>query len=155
MDAFGKATQLKPYSYLCLDLSQRSNKQYSLRTRIFPDEDTIVYRPRDEENIIFIKFLITSTVSQRDILFWTVTDAQLQLLNEIIFNLPQGIIPISRRIKERLHVNNNKLRRVVQVSVARRVRKKRLIGISGDLPTVLRAFLNSEQRTDSRTKAKI
>jgi hypothetical protein len=35
----------KPYGYLLVDLSPHSDENYSLKTNIFPEEDTIVYLP--------------------------------------------------------------------------------------------------------------
>ena len=34
----------EPYSYLLLDISPHSNQLYQIRSKIFPKEDTIVYR---------------------------------------------------------------------------------------------------------------
>ena len=51
VDAYMKATST-PYGYLLVDLNPHSYKLYSLRTRIFPGEDVIVYRPSDEETDI-------------------------------------------------------------------------------------------------------
>ena len=45
IDAFDKATSSVPYGYLVSDMNPHSNKLYCLRTRIFPGEGTIVYRP--------------------------------------------------------------------------------------------------------------
>lgn len=62
-DVYQKATNLSSFGYLLVDLNSHSNKLYTLRTRIFPGEDTIVYRPSDEETvtakyIIFKVFII-------------------------------------------------------------------------------------------------
>lgn len=35
--------------YLTVDLNPKTEKLYSLRTRIFPGEDTIIFRPKNEE----------------------------------------------------------------------------------------------------------
>lgn len=48
LDAYQKATSV-PFGYLLIDLNPQSNKLYSLRTKIFPGEDTVIYRPRNEE----------------------------------------------------------------------------------------------------------
>ena len=48
LDVYRKAIST-PYGYLLVDINLHSNKLYSLRSRIFPGEDTIVYRPSDEE----------------------------------------------------------------------------------------------------------
>lgn len=47
IDSLIKATSLA--RYLLVDLSPKSDKLYSLRTRIFPGEDTVVFRPKHEE----------------------------------------------------------------------------------------------------------
>lgn len=46
-DALSKAISLS--RYLLVDLNPKSNKLYSLRTQIFPGEDMIVFRPKDEK----------------------------------------------------------------------------------------------------------
>ena len=51
LDAYLKDTST-PSGHLIVDLNPHSYKLYSLRTRIFPGEDTIVYRPSDEETDI-------------------------------------------------------------------------------------------------------
>lgn len=48
MDAYQKGTSF-PYGYLLVDLNPHSSKLYQLRTKIFPGEDMIIYRPSDEE----------------------------------------------------------------------------------------------------------
>ena len=44
-EAYQEATS-QPYGYLVLDMSPHSEDKYRMRTRIFPEEDTIVYAPR-------------------------------------------------------------------------------------------------------------
>ena len=44
MDAYKKAVS-RPYGYLLIDISQRSDPRYTLRTNILPGETTIVYTP--------------------------------------------------------------------------------------------------------------
>lgn len=46
-DSYKKST-ISKYGYLLVDLNPHTDKLYSLRTRIFPEEDTIVYRPSNE-----------------------------------------------------------------------------------------------------------
>jgi len=45
LDAYQKAIALKPFNFLLVDLSPRSDKSYQLRTNILPGQDTIVYQP--------------------------------------------------------------------------------------------------------------
>lgn len=53
-EAYDKATSL-PFGYLVVDMSPSTEDNYRLRTRILPNEDTIVYLPKQ---ILF--FLIIS-----------------------------------------------------------------------------------------------
>lgn len=47
LDSFIKAMSFS--RYLTVDLNPKTEKLYSLRTRIFPGEDTIIFRPKNEE----------------------------------------------------------------------------------------------------------
>ncbi|CAC5358259.1 unnamed protein product [Mytilus coruscus] len=47
LDSFIKAMSFS--RYMMVDLNPKTEKLYSLRTRIFPGEDTIVFRPKNEE----------------------------------------------------------------------------------------------------------
>ena len=44
VDAFEDATS-EPYGYLLVDLRPDTPEEYRVRTRIFPDENTVVYTP--------------------------------------------------------------------------------------------------------------
>ena len=44
-EAYEDATK-KPYGYVVIDSSPHANEQYRLRTRIFPNEDPLVYVPK-------------------------------------------------------------------------------------------------------------
>ena len=65
LDAYLKAT-FTPYGYLLVDLNHHSCKPYSLRSRIFPGEELIVYRPSDEETDLgkYIVFAFCIVLSQ-------------------------------------------------------------------------------------------
>ena len=45
MSAYQAAISLKPFNFLLVDLSPRSDQSYQLRTNILPEQDTIVYQP--------------------------------------------------------------------------------------------------------------
>lgn len=93
--------------------------------------------------------------NQRDALIHTLTDQQLQILVEIIYNLIKGGIHISNKYKDVLSVNKNNVRKVVEESISKRLRKKRLLKISGDLPIILQAFFKYESGTGVSVKEKI
>lgn len=44
MDAYKKATS-EPYSYLCVTLYPGTAEKYRLSSKIFPEEETIIYLP--------------------------------------------------------------------------------------------------------------
>lgn len=45
LDAYKDATS-KPYGYLVLDFSPSGQEEYRVRTNVFPDDDTVIYRPK-------------------------------------------------------------------------------------------------------------
>ena len=45
VDAYNKATASNPHGYLLIDLDPRTDKVYQFRTKIFNDEDMIVFHP--------------------------------------------------------------------------------------------------------------
>lgn len=45
MEAYKDATS-NPYGYLVLDFSPSGREEYRVRSKIFPDEDTVIYRPK-------------------------------------------------------------------------------------------------------------
>lgn len=101
------------------------------------------------------KFLLVSEKNQRDALIRTLTDQQLQILVEIIYNLIKGGISISNKYKEMLTVNKGNIREVVEESISKRIMRKRLLKISGDLPIILQAFFKYESGTGASAKEKI
>lgn len=44
LEAYRDAT-LQPYGYLVMDFSPTGVEEYRVRTKVFPDEDTVIYRP--------------------------------------------------------------------------------------------------------------
>ena len=45
MEAY-KDTTSKMYGYLVLDFSPSGQDEYRVRTKVFPGEDTVIYRPK-------------------------------------------------------------------------------------------------------------
>jgi len=45
MDAYKDATSI-PYGYLVLDFSPSGREDYRVRTKVFPEEDTVIYRSK-------------------------------------------------------------------------------------------------------------
>lgn len=110
-------------------------------------------RKKIDQNIkLFLKFLSISDKIQRQSLLRTITDNQLQLLVEIIFNLIKGVLPVSTKTKRLLYLNKDNIRKVVEESIKKSVRKKRLIKINSDLPVIVQSFLKYESRVGSDTK---
>jgi hypothetical protein len=44
-DAYERATSEK-YGYLLVDMAPSTEDKYRLRTRVFPDQDTVIYAPK-------------------------------------------------------------------------------------------------------------
>ena len=98
---------------------------------------------------------MTCEKNQREALIRTLTDQQLQILLEIIYNLIKGGIYISNKYKDMLATNKDNIRKVVEESISKRLRRKRLLKISGDLPIILQVFFKHESRTSFSAKEKI
>ena len=45
LESFQASTSV-PFGYLMIDMSQRGRDEYRLRTKVFPGEDTIIYKPK-------------------------------------------------------------------------------------------------------------
>lgn len=82
---------------------------------------------------------------QRSALIKLLADEELGVIVEIIYNLIKGVIPISKKYKVTLSTNKSNIRKVVEQSITKHLRRKRLLKISGDLPIILRAFFKHEQ----------
>jgi len=85
---------------------------------------------------------------QRKAILQTITDEQLRLLAEIVLNLLRGVIPTSTRTKNLLQSSKNNIRKVVEDSISKTLRRKRLAKISSEIPVILQSLLKYESRTD-------
>ena len=99
-------------------------------------------------NKSFLHFLSSCDKEQRKAILKTTTDDQLKLLVEIILNLLRGVIPTSYRTKNLLRSNKNNIRKVVEDSTSKTLRRKRLAKISSEIPVILQSFLKYKSRID-------
>lgn len=106
-------------------------------------------------NRLFLNFLVDIDNNQRNAILKTLTNEQLQILVEIIYNLLKGSLPISKKYKDLLYPNKQAIRKVVDESISKHLRRKRLLKISNDLPIILRNFLKYESRINTHHKKKI
>lgn len=96
----------------------------------------------------FLHFLSLCDKEQRKVVLQTTTEDQLKILVEIVLNLLRGVIPPSTRTKNLPRSNKNGVRKVVEDSISKTLRRKRLIQISLELPVILQSFLKYESRAD-------
>lgn len=108
-----------------------------------------------KNNKLFLRFISTTDKDQRRAILRTLTDIQLQLLVEIIFNLIKGNLPLSVRNKQLLSQNKDNIRKIVTESISKQLRKKRLIKISEDIPIIVETFLRHESRVNTNVKEEV
>ena len=92
-------------------------------------------------NNSFLHFLSSCHKEQRKAILQTTTDDQLKLLVEIVLNILRGVIPTSTRTRNLLRSNKSNIRKVVDDSISKTLRRKRLIKISSEIPVILLSFL--------------
>ena len=99
-------------------------------------------------NKSFLHFLSSCDKEQRKAIMQTTTDDQLKLLVEIVLNILRGVIPTSTKTRNLLRSSKNNIRKVVEDSISKTLRRKRLAIISSEIPVILHSFLKYESRTD-------
>ena len=97
-----------------------------------------------ERNRCFLNFISSTAISQLKSILKTLTQHQLQLLVEIIFNIIQGVIPISGSVKKRLAKHSKAIRNVVVKGLTLKQRRTRLESISVIIPVMIKSFFQYE-----------
>lgn len=95
------------------------------------------------------QFLLNATPQQISQMITLLSKEQLQWIIEIIYNVVQGVCPISTVDKTLLTKKKNFIRKIVSKGVTRQQRKLYLLKISKVLPVFLKAYLHYVSRTDS------
>lgn len=106
-------------------------------------------------NGLVLKFLTVCDKNQRNIILRTLTDQQLQILVEIIYNLVKGGFHISKKYRDALSLKKTNIRSVIEESISKRLRRKRLLKISEVIPIILQAFFKYESGASISTKEEI
>jgi len=89
----------------------------------------------------FLEFLSISPIYQRKILVLTLTDQQLKLLTEIIYNAAMDNIPISEEDKRKLTKYKLGIRKALAEGLSKKQRRKRLLNISSVIPVFIQNYL--------------
>lgn len=95
-----------------------------------------------EQKQHFILFLIDAPRHQLMSILKILTKEQLQAIIEIIYNVVQGVSPISESNKSILNKNKNLIRRLVAKRSTLSQRKKIVLKLRNILPIFFRAYIN-------------
>lgn len=95
-----------------------------------------------EQKQHFILFLIDAPRQQLMSILKILTKEQLQAIIEIIYNVVQGVSPISESNKSILNKNKNLIRRLVAKRSTLSQRKKIVLKLRNILPIFFRSYIN-------------
>jgi len=93
----------------------------------------------------FLEFLSIAPIHQRKILVLTLTDQQLKLLTEIIYNTAMGNIQISSEDKRKLTKYKLGIRKTLAEGISKKERRQRLLTISNILPLLISNYLRWQE----------
>lgn len=89
----------------------------------------------------FLEFLLITIPLQRNAIMKTLTDQQLKILIEIIYNAAMNVIPVPDKDKKLLRKYKRNIREVLADGISKRLRRRRLLTLSNVLPIFLRHYL--------------
>lgn len=89
----------------------------------------------------FLNFLLFAPQRQREIIVQTLTDEQLKLVMEIIYNVANDVIEIPKSDKTLLSRYKLGIRRTLVNGISKRKRRHRLVLVSKLLPIFIRNYL--------------
>jgi len=96
---------------------------------------------KEDDRKSFVHFLTICTPQQFEYILKTLTKDQLQVIVEILFNVVQGICPISDKNKTLLVTRKQLIREVLMSQLTTVQRRQRLQKIKKLLPIFLKACL--------------
>lgn len=112
-----------------------------------------------KKHLDYLKLLTSTHVKQRRELINTISNEQLSVLTEAIFNVLKGVCSLSNINKNRLCKNKTSLRKLVDPKVSRKCKKTILKQIQNLIPellrTVIRYFSNDGKGSDNGSTRKI
>jgi len=89
----------------------------------------------------FLEFLSIAPIHQRKILVLTLSNEQLKLLIEIIYNTAMENIQISSEDKRKLVKYKLDIRRTLAAGISKKERRQRLFTISNILPLLIKIYI--------------
>lgn len=88
----------------------------------------------------FLEFLSIAPQQQQKALLMAITDKQLKLLIEILYNVAMDTVPISDGDKKKLSKYKLDIRKTLADGLSTTLRRRRLIAISGVLPVFIKNY---------------
>lgn len=110
---------------------------------------------KDTERDTFLRFLLSCSSQQFNFTIKTLTPNQLQVIVEIVFNVLNGVCPVSNKNKIKLHQKKRLIREIILPKLTPSQRKRKLQRIKTVLPIFLEACLKHVAGDDSNTKTEI
>lgn len=104
-----------------------------------------------QKHIDFLKLLATTHKKQRIQLLHTISGSQLDVLVETVYNILNGVCPLTKTEEQSLKKHKTLLRKVVDKKLSNRIKQKIFLRIQRIIPT----FLSSVLRYLSSSKRKI
>lgn len=93
------------------------------------------------KHLDFLRLLISSHVRQRRQLINTVSDEQLSVLIEAVYNVLQGVCPLSNKDKNNLSKNKKILRKFTDPKLSKRLKSTILRKIHHLIPVLLQPVI--------------
>lgn len=94
-----------------------------------------------KKHLDYLKLLTSTHVKQRRQLISTISDEQLSVLSEAIFNVLKGVCPLSNVNKNKLSKNKTILRKLVDPKLNRNFKKSILKKVQNLIPELLRPVI--------------
>lgn len=94
-----------------------------------------------KKHLDYLKLLTSTHVKQRRQLINTISDEQLSVLSEAIFNVLKGVCPLSNVNKNKLSKNKTILRKLVDPKLSRKFKKSILKKVQNLIPELLRPVI--------------
>lgn len=108
-----------------------------------------------KDKIYLVQFLLNVAPQQISHIIKIMNKEQLQWIVEIIYNVVQGVCPISEADKSLLLKKKHLIRKLISKEVSRQQRKLYLLKINRVVPVFLKAYLHYVSRTDSDPQTEV
>lgn len=100
-----------------------------------------------EKHLTLLEFLAYSTIEQRKVLIKALTEEQLKVVLEAIYNVLFGTCPIEKALKKKLSSNKTVIRRMVSKDLTPKQQQRLLKKHSDLLPFLLKPVVEMFKST--------